>query len=200
MHVGRFMKVGLGVAAFAIAASSPVSADVVTFDGSISGGGFAGPDMAGTCAPLPFHGTLAGGSGTSNLGEFTYGHDICLSGASGPLQGTFTLTFGAGTLFGDLMGTAAPNLATLGTADLALSYDVLGGTGLFSGASGTFEGTAFSDPRNGPPSLFSLDFTGDLAAPRLPEPGTWAMLLLGFAATGAAMRRQRRRFFGLQVS
>lgn len=31
-----------------------------------------------------------------------------------------------------------------------------------------------------------------IAAPAIPEPGTWAMMLLGFAAAGIAIRRQRR--------
>jgi hypothetical protein len=31
------------------------------------------------------------------------------------------------------------------------------------------------------------------APPAVPEPATWAMMLMGFGATGVAMRRSRRR-------
>ena len=33
---------------------------------------------------------------------------------------------------------------------------------------------------------------GQIAVPGVPEPSTWAMMLLGFGATGCAMRRRRR--------
>jgi hypothetical protein len=35
--------------------------------------------------------------------------------------------------------------------------------------------------------------TLEAAAPAIPEPATWAMMILGFAAVGAAMRRQRHQ-------
>jgi hypothetical protein len=34
----------------------------------------------------------------------------------------------------------------------------------------------------------------------IPEPGTWALMLLGFGATGFAMRRNRRRTFTPQIA
>lgn len=184
MRFKTCMKAALGFTALVAAAS----ANAVDFSGTITAGGLAGPSP--DCAPLPFHG-VSNGSGNSGLGGFSYTHDICLSGPNGPLQGTFLLDFGQSTLFGDLTGLATPDVGIPGTADLALTYDILGGTGDFLGATGTFGGTAFSDPRNSPPTLFSLNFTGDVAAP-LPEPRTWAMLLFGFGLMGAVLRRGGR--------
>lgn len=185
MKLRKPMEAAVGLALLA----SGACANATVFTGSINGGGFARPDTS--CAPLPFRGLLNGGTGSSDLGSFTYSQDICLSGANGPLQGTFLMNFGGSTLFGSLAGLASPNMLTPGTANLALTYTVLGGSGAFLNATGTFGGTALSDPRNGPPSLFALNFTGDVDAPALPEPGTWALLLLGFAAIGLRMRRQR---------
>jgi PEP-CTERM motif-containing protein len=48
-----------------------------------------------------------------------------------------------------------------------------------------FSGLDYSDG-----DLVKLDFTGKAGA--VPEPGTWAMMLLGFGAAGSALRRRRR--------
>lgn len=36
------------------------------------------------------------------------------------------------------------------------------------------------------------EIRGDLAAPSIPEPGTWSLLIAGFGLTGAALRRRYR--------
>jgi hypothetical protein len=41
---------------------------------------------------------------------------------------------------------------------------------------------------------------GGLALTSVPEPGTWAMMLLGFAAVGAAMRRNRKKLALTQLA
>jgi hypothetical protein len=41
--------------------------------------------------------------------------------------------------------------------------------------------------------LRQLRLGGVTALTSVPEPGTWAMMLLGFGAAGVAMRRSRRR-------
>src|SRR5690348_5653643 len=102
------------------------NADVVSFSGSMSGYGFAGPDPA--CSPLPFHGSLTSSSGSSSFGELTYSHDICLSGILGPSQGTFVMDFGADSFSGTLTGMASPS-GTAGMADLLFNYTILSGTG-----------------------------------------------------------------------
>lgn len=44
-------------------------------------------------------------------------------------------------------------------------------------------------------TVVALDFTGNSGG--VPEPGTWVMMLLGFGATGYALRSKRRRRSGL---
>jgi len=37
-----------------------------------------------------------------------------------------------------------------------------------------------------------VSFLGSINAPAVPEPATWAMMILGFGGIGMAMRRARR--------
>src|SRR5690349_23462371 len=55
----------------------------------------AAPFLDPTCDPsvsrrgiIPFTNT-----GTSNLGNFAYSHNVCTAGATGPVQGTFSFDF-----------------------------------------------------------------------------------------------------------
>lgn len=100
--------------------------------------------------------------------------------------------FGADNVHGTLTGLAGPS-GTIGLTNLDLAYTILSGTGAFAGANGTFGGIATADARGRSPTapLFTLDFTGSINAPVLPEPGSWMMMLLGFGAIGSAMRRQK---------
>ena len=110
---------------------------------------------------------------------------VCLGGI-GPLNGNFLLDFSGGnTLFGSAVGAATAN-ATPGMSDVALSYTILGGTGQYLGATGGFNGIGLIDQRISPatPSV-----TFSFAA--VPEPESWAMMLLGFGAAGMSIRRRR---------
>ena len=176
----------VGVAALAWGAAS--QAQSIDFSGSLSGLGLAGPDAS--CAPAPFRGVLSPvtSTGASDLGSFTYGHNWCFSGASGPINGTFTIDFGDDELFGSVLGLATPT-GTPFLTDLGLTYTILGGSGLYAGAGGSFGGIAQSQLEPGVGSHFSLNFVGTISA--VPEPQTWVMMLLGFGAVGSAMRRRR---------
>jgi hypothetical protein len=178
-----------GLAALASAAFA--HAQSVPFNGTITGIGSAGPDS--TCAPSTARGILdpSASTGTSTIGSFNYGHNWCFNGPSGPINGAFDLFFGADTVHGTLTGMASPS-GTIGLTNLDLAYTILSGTGAFSGATGSFGGIATADARGRTPSspLFTLNFTGNIAAPGLPEPGTWALMLLGFGAMGTVMRRK----------
>lgn len=177
--------------AIALAASSPASGAVLTFTGTLAARATVGvhPD----CAPL-FRGVIAPAdtSGSSSLGAFTYGHTACTSGAAGgPVTGTYQLFFGADSFQGTFAGTATPT-ATPPVSDLSFVYTVLGGTGRFAGATGTFTGIGTADPRVRP-SRIALAFNGLIDAPAVPEPASWALLIIGFGTIGASMRRRNPR-------
>ena len=189
----RHMTILRAAAALAaLGAPAAVEAQSIPFFGTITGigSGMADPN----CAPDTARGTLdpSTSSGSSNLGSFTYGHNWCFNGPSGPINGTFDLFFGADNVHGTVMGMASPS-GTMGLTNLDLAYTILSGTGAFTGATGSFGGVATADARGRSPTapLFTLNFTGDIDAPALPEPGTWAMMLVGFGAIGWAARRNK---------
>jgi hypothetical protein len=181
-------------------AAAPVSAATLVFDGSASATASVAPDAS--CAPLPFRGTIAhaNSSGVSNLGSFTYSHNACTQGATGPVTGSFELDFGASLLSGAFEGLSVARVDVPGLFDQQFSYTITGGSGIFQGATGSFTNVGTVDVRGGPPSRLALNFEGTIDAPAVPEPATWGMMLLGFGAVGAAMRRHKRRMAVLHAS
>lgn len=162
----------------------------VVFDGSMVGTSTA--VLAPSCAPLLRLSTLTG-TGASSQGAFGYNHTVCLSGV-GPIQGNFLFDFlGGNTLLGSVNGAAAAT-TTAGLFDINLAYNILGGTGQFLGATGGFSGLGTVDQRNLPTTTVSIVFAA------VPEPGTWAMMLLGFGAMGVALSRRRRTQTLLQIA
>ncbi|MGZ8975754.1 PEPxxWA-CTERM sorting domain-containing protein [Methylomagnum sp.] len=154
----------------------------IVFDGSMVGTSTA--VLAPSCAPLVRLSTLTG-TGASSQGAFGYNHTVCLSGV-GPIHGTFLFDFlGGNTLLGSVNGAAAAT-ATAGLFDINLAYNILGGTGQFLGATGGFNGLGTVDQRNPPTTRVSIVFAA------VPEPATWAMMLLGFGAMGVALSHRRR--------
>lgn len=170
------------VAAAALMSPMAASAAETSFSGSMSGSAIVSPNAG--CAPIPFQGVISGASGTSSLGSFSYSHTVCTQGPlGGPVIGTYTIDFGEDEFVGALTGTSSAT-ATPGVFQLLLSYTITGGTGRFADATGAFNGVGTADARVRP-SIVSLNFTA------VPEPGTWAMMLVGFGAIGMAMRRRR---------
>jgi hypothetical protein len=173
-----------------LASSTAAAAGDLSFFGAMSGLGVGVLDP--NCAPLPAHGTVSPSTtiGTSTLGDFTYSHDMCFNPLGGPFEGTFVINFGADSFNGTFIGTDSPDVVA-GVFDLNWTYTILGGTGRFLGASGTFIGLGTNDGRTRPTPV-TLAFNGIINAPAVPEPGTWAMMLLGFAGVGLALRSRRR--------
>lgn len=170
------------VTAALVGFAAPAEAAEVIFNGSMSG--TATGALAPSCAPLPRQSTLIG------PGLFGYSHQVCLAGV-GPIHGNFSFDFSGGnTLFGTIDGSAVAN-STAGLFDIVLNYNILGGTGTLLDSTGTFRGIGVVDQTNLPTTRVSINFSA------VPEPGTWAMMLLGFAGVGIALRRKGARSAGL---
>lgn len=184
----KIVKQAVLAATLAVTAmASPAQA--TEFFGSGTATAMVGPNPV--CAPLPFQG-IATGSGSSAFGTFTYGHTSCTSGATGPVFGSFLFDFGIDQFSGTFDGTSAAT-ATAGLFDLSFIYTITAGTGRFADGTGAFSGIGTVDVRGGPPSRLSLAFSA------VPEPGTWATMLIGFGAIGGAMRRRRRQAAGASL-
>ena len=170
------------LAAALAAVTIPQIATAATINFSGSATATASPAANLACAPL-LQG-LATGSGTSSFGTFSYTHTACTTGATGPVTGTYLIDFGIDQFSGNFTGTSAAT-ATPGLFDLVFTYNINSGTGRFAGGTGAFNQVGTVDVRGGPPSRLSLNFSA------VPEPATWAMMLLGFAGIGLTTRRQR---------
>jgi hypothetical protein len=150
--------------------------------GSLSGAYSAPAYSATTRDPNPYLAVLAGDTATLALGGSYTGVEIYL----GSLDTYNTISFSNGLSF---TGT---QLAAMATGGAVANSNQTGGTsnGLFyfvfspdeAATSVTF---ASSSP--------SLEIAGVSASNTIPEPSTWAMLLIGFAGLGyAAFRRSVR--------
>ena len=168
--------------------ASAATADVLGFTGTVTGvSTLIGADA--TCAPLQFRSVIDPAStvGHSTLGDFTYSTNTCLSLGGALSNGTFTMNFGADSFSGTFDGGSTPS-DTPGISDTAWLFTVLSGTGRFAGASGTFEGAGLADARTRPTHVV-IGFIGNINAPAVPEPASWALMLLGFGGMGVIMRR-----------
>ena len=163
----------------ALSQAVPASAAVIPFSGTATATANVGADPS-----CPVFQGLASGSGTSSsYGAFTYSHTACTTGATGPVTGTYIINFGVDQFSGNFSGTSAAT-ATMGLFDLLFTYNITTGTGRFAGGTGSFNQVGSVDVRGGPPSRLTLNFTA------VPEPATWAMMLLGFAGIGLTIRRR----------
>lgn len=136
---------------------------------------------------------------------------ILISGPSGTFgnddvtaAGAFTNTFNFLTPVGFNLANATISSSALGGNNIDFTSVLLNGTAFTMSAPGTFENGTLSaisliaganntltvNGTNTGNSAFSgtLTFAAQSA---VPEPGTWAMMLLGFGAVGFSMRRKR---------
>jgi hypothetical protein len=170
----------------------PASADVLPFTGTVTGvSNLVGTDPS--CAPLPFRSSISPSStvGYSSLGNFTLSTSTCIALGGGTSNGTFTINFGADSFSGTFDGGSTPT-STAGISDTAWLYTILSGTGRFEGATGFLEAAGLADARTRPTHV-AISFIGNINAPAVPEPASWALMLLGFGAIGAVLRRSPRR-------
>ena len=104
--------------------------------------------------------------------------------------GVFTYDFQAGDqFFGTYTGSAAFD-PTIGAVRAIENLLVTGGTGRFVGATGSISTNGALRFVNGN-GVYSGVVSGRLDMPAVPEPATWAMMILGFGAGGSMIRRRR---------
>jgi len=156
-----------------------------------------------------------GGFETGTLAGFTQFGNTTFTGVSSATstEGTFSAFFGPFRTVGGISQT----LTTVAGQSFVISFDlanqggpanffdvVFGTTQLFTATdSSVFGFTTFSTTAvatgattdlsftfRQDPSFFRLDNISVNAA--VPEPGTWAMMLVGFGAIGYSMRRRRK--------
>ena len=173
-------------------AAMPAHADELPFTGSVTGSSFLLGPAPPECGSLPYQTSIdpATTDGHSNLGDFHLKTLTCIALGGGTSFGTFIIDFfDTGDQFsGSFDGGSTPT-STPFVSDTDWLFTILGGTGRFEGASGTFEGIGTADATTRPTQV-AINFDGTINAPAVPEPGTWLLMLLGFAGMGFVARRR----------
>ena len=147
----------------------PIGTILGTF--SSGGGTFTGTQVQNSLMPYMFYG-VAGDAFTADTVGSSYdtGLSLLFKGSS-PIVAT------------DVIGTDLTFIAS--NDDFFGLQSFLGGTfantGYYALTVGGFGGDTGS---------YTLNFQGGSALPGVPEPTTWALLILGFGAVGAGMRRR----------
>jgi hypothetical protein len=195
----------LAVAALALVAS-PVAAQTVTFDEfttsdsfqttafpfDSNGLHFSDPGLHGSSAALfwgsgsAFNADPGGATLTHN-----YSNSITVTRTGG---GTFNLvSFDLADLFNYQFGSSGSvNVSfvdALGTSTDVFNLDTMAGLQTFNVNRDDLLSFTFGGPgATGTAQIDNIVYT-TAAAPSVPEPATWAMMLLGLGAAGAFMRR-----------
>ena len=208
----------LAAASFAALAATPVSAQVATYSLSVDGSsdGLGSGPYGTITVTQNANGTLSfvetlfdgfrihGGNDNHDAAAFTLIGDPSLT-ITGLTAGFITENTGSGT---------SDSEPPFGSFQTSIACDTACGTGFNGGFAGPLNFTVGAaspltlaslgyNVFNGQNIYFTSDLviangnTGNVGAtlvttPSVPEPATWAMMLVGFGATGVAMRRRRR--------
>ncbi|TNE39685.1 MAG: PEP-CTERM sorting domain-containing protein [Sphingomonadales bacterium] len=196
-----------GAAALSVTLSAPASA--VTITGGVSDISFntTDPGLIISAAPLSF-----GSITLNNVNDFQFVDVMRIGTPEGtvntnflslfgedttplPISATFTFSSPAslvGSVSGSTFGYIAP-LTSCGFLAGGCGAVSWGAPILFNfGNGGQFKVELF-DTTFGTPGAADVKARFTLLANSVPEPATWAMLIFGFGAIGAAMRRRQRQ-------
>jgi hypothetical protein len=187
----------------AFAAAQPAAAATLIAGSQMSIGGSVitnTPDAANATALDFTNGTTTNGSAPGAVSLFnggatgSFAGEFCNNGACGTIADITSLVIGPVSYspFFTLTDGVSFALTAITSIDRSkpgiLSFT---GTGMFSG---NINGTAF----DATPGAFTLSTQGgnvttfSASTVAVPEPATWALMLLGFGGIGMAMRRRRR--------
>jgi hypothetical protein len=157
--------------------------------------GIGGPEVDFTST----NGNLSTNSGAATI--FTASGDLLTNL-------TFQLVTGSFTAAEFNLENGSPSaftitLHTTGGSDVVLNGTSLQGSNIFdivapAGSSESYTGATFTTTNGGFNDFKQLRLV--LAPGSVPEPATWAMMLLGFGGIGMAMRRRRRSQALMQVA
>lgn len=200
--VSVFLSVAIGAA--------PAAADtaITGFSGGSSFSGFSGDETVGfqfsTAAPI----WVSSLGWYATTGTLNASHDVGIWTLAGDLLGSVTVTAGAADTSGFRFAAISPlvlgagsyliggrDLTTDGDSYVTSASGLTTGTGIsFLGAAVSGIGAGFSAPTTvtaNSGGRFGANFT--FGAGGVPEPSTWAMMLIGFGAFGSVSRFRRRR-------
>lgn len=180
-------------------ASAYGTISTLTFEGQPTGysANYTFPGV-GVTTTAPNYGSGFSGVSNSTFGNL-YGYDIDTGAGSwfGVPGGLTTFTFDSPTnAFGFYLTGLQSNFGSLVVTDdqgqiYNLTANSSGGAQYFGATTG-YAISSFTITDGGSGDAWGLDRLSFLTATAVPEPSTWAMMLIGFGATGFALRRRRR--------
>ena len=189
-----------GLALGLLAMVVPAGAATVVFSGSRSNVDAPGPAASRcgsrTTTNVRHDPPSTTSIGLSNFGSFTPTLSHCIqlplamSGSSPFDLGEFVFDFASGdSLFGTYSGSVAPMAP--GLFSVSQTHLVTGGTGFFGGATGSFASEGTLSFLTGRPTV-TQTFSGSLNLAPVPEPASWALMIVGFGLIGSALRLSSR--------
>ncbi len=117
---------------------------------------------------------------------------------NGSFNGSFDFTNSDPGIYSILLGSSTPGVTfsaaqLIGINGTAGSYSLTGGgTNVMQLAQTLIVGGQYEFSFTGSNPLLSAVANGNVTIQAVPEPATWAMMLIGFGGIGLAMRRRRR--------
>lgn len=199
----KFLLASCLAAAGLTASATPALAAVYVFSGTRENMNPGTVPGLGRCVPPYFSTSVItpgnfSSTGVSNFGAFTATMSHCNLGPppSNYVDGLAQLDFNAGdSLFATYTG-AMQLSATPGIFDVLQDWTITGGTGRFLNATGfvTHAGLLRVGMHEGVRvGIYAGSFEGKLDLPAVPEPASWALMILGFGLAGLRVRQLNRR-------
>lgn len=198
-RLGGAMKLEVCLLALFCGLGSEGSAAVITITYSLSGSISSVPISAGTTLTFDSTSNLSVLSGDATLNAawnpvVGADHNV-VDFSTGRNNAVFAWTFAGGDkLFGTLLEDVS-HLDQTGAGPFTQTFTFTGGTGEFSGASGSVSGSGV-----GTASGFTSSGNGTINAPAVPEPASSALVGGGFAALLLALRRSKASGSGRVMS